>query len=154
MDISADFISFHEGHGLINYTDTTAKCRQLINLLVKGLCGRSWSVWGPPPPLGFCLGWSNSFVGSKSGQIQRVILQKNMVSNRVQHPPPPPSHTVCIYCNLTQGRGEGGGSWAREKVRGATVHKAGSKYQNDSLYLQSINSDKHLPPYHFTGKFF
>ncbi len=31
----------------------------------------------------------------------------------------------------------------REKVRGATVHKAGGKYQHDWLYLQSINSIKH-----------
>jgi hypothetical protein len=31
-----------------------------------------------------------------------------MVSNRTQHPLPPPSHTVCIYCILTQGRGRGG----------------------------------------------
>ncbi len=27
-------------HGLINYTDTLAKCRHLKNFLVKGLCGR------------------------------------------------------------------------------------------------------------------
>jgi hypothetical protein len=26
-------------HGLINYIDTTAKCRHLQNLPVKGLCG-------------------------------------------------------------------------------------------------------------------
>ncbi len=44
---------------------------------------------------------------------------------------------------------EGGGdgkSWTREKVRGTTVHKAGSKlYQHDwRMYLRSTNSDKHL----------
>jgi hypothetical protein len=44
--------------------------------------------------------------------------------------------------------------WTREKVKGITVHKAGSKYQHDRLYLQPINSDKHLPQSPFTGKFF
>ncbi len=40
-----------------------------------------------------------------------------------------PLHTVFVYtvCLFTQGRGIGGESWAREKVREATVHKAGSK---------------------------
>jgi hypothetical protein len=28
----------------------------------------------PPPLLCFCLGWSSSFVGSESGQIQSVKL--------------------------------------------------------------------------------
>jgi len=35
------------------------------------------------------------------------------------------------------GQGE---TWTREKVRGATVRKAGRKYQHSWLYLQSINS--------------
>ncbi len=39
-------------------------------------------------------------------------------------PTPSQPHTVCIYYTLTQGKGE---SLTREKVRGATVHKAGSK---------------------------
>jgi hypothetical protein len=37
---------------------------------------------------------------------------------------------------FTQGRGGG----AREKVRGALVHKRGRKYQKKRLFLQSINS--------------
>ncbi len=49
------------------------------------------------------------------------------------------------------GRGE---IWTREKVRWATVHKAGSKLTRDWLYLQSINSDKHLSRSPFTGQFF
>jgi hypothetical protein len=44
-----------------------------------------------------------------------------------------------LYTTLTQGKG-GGESWTRENVRGATVHKAGSKIPNDWLYLLSINS--------------
>jgi hypothetical protein len=40
------------------------------------------------------------------------------------------------------GKGEGR-ELTSEKVRGAIVHKAGQKYQHDSLSLQSINSIKH-----------
>jgi hypothetical protein len=47
-----------------------------------------------------------------------------------------------------------GESGTREKVRWATVHKAGSKYQHDWMYLQCINSDIHLPQSPFTGQFF
>jgi hypothetical protein len=59
------------------------------------------------------LGWSINVLGSESGQIQSVKLLQKMVSNRTQHP-----HT---------GRKEEGRVGTREKVRGATVHKAGSK---------------------------
>ncbi len=34
-------------HGLINYIVTKAKCRNLKNWHVKGLCGRYLFVWGP-----------------------------------------------------------------------------------------------------------
>jgi hypothetical protein len=61
-----------------------------------------------PPLLGFCLGWSSNFVGSESGQIlQSVELLHNMVCNRPQHPPQPPSHTYILY--FEQGKGGGGG---------------------------------------------
>ncbi len=66
--------------------------------------------------------------------------------------PPPLTHCIRVYL-FTQGRG-GGESWTREKVKGATVHKAGSKYQHDWLYLQSINSNKHLPQSSFPGQSF
>jgi hypothetical protein len=107
-----------EHHGIINYIDAKEKCWHLKSLPVKGLCGRCISDWVPPPLLGFCLGWSSKFVGSKSGQIQSV------------------KHT-----------GKGGESWTREKVRGATIHKAGSKISSclTASPLQSINSEKHLP---------
>ncbi len=51
----------------------------------------------------------------------------------------------------TQGRGE---EPTREKVRRATVHKLGRKYQYDWLYLQSMNSDLHLSQSPFPGQFF
>ncbi len=44
--------------------------------------------------------------------------------------PPPPPYTLYKYIQLylfTHGRGGGGKSWTREKSRGATVLKAGSK---------------------------
>ncbi len=64
-------------------------------------------------------------------------------------------HTEYVYTVylFTQGKG-GGAGWTREKVRGATVQKAGQKYQHDGLYPQSINSDKHLPQRTFTGQYF
>jgi hypothetical protein len=34
-----------------------------------------------PSPPGFCLWWSSNFVGSEFGQVQRVTLLQNMVSN-------------------------------------------------------------------------
>ncbi len=54
-----------------------------------------------------------------------------------------PIHNVYVFTVYlyTQGRE----NWTREKVKGASVHKAGSKIQHDWLYLQSMNSDKHLP---------
>ncbi len=53
----------------------------------------------PSPPV--CLGWSNYFVGSESGQTQRVKL---LVSNRTQHPPPTPfSHTLSANMYLYEG---------------------------------------------------
>jgi hypothetical protein len=53
-----------------------------------------------PPLVGFCLGgggWSSNFVGSVSNQIQCFKLLQNMVSNRNQHNPTPPSHTLPVY---------------------------------------------------------
>ncbi len=62
-----------------------------------------------------------------------------MVSNTTQHPTPPPSETLPIlYFDFDFGKGERWGRGTREKVRGALVHKAASKYQDDWLYLQSI----------------
>ncbi len=71
---------------------------------------------------------------------------------------PYPSFTHCTYTCIqyTYSHWEGGRgqSWTREKVREATVHKAGSKIPTRLTvqYLQSINSDKHLPQSSFTGQ--
>ncbi len=65
-----------------------------------------------------------------------------MVYNTTQHPPPPPTHCLCIlYVYFAKG----GEDWreGQREGRGATVQKRGQKYQqvqHDWLYLQSINS--------------
>jgi len=46
LAIFATWKSFQ--HGLINYIDIKAKCHNLKNWPVKGLCGRCLFVWGPP----------------------------------------------------------------------------------------------------------
>jgi hypothetical protein len=58
-----------------------------------------------PPILGLYLGWFSNSVGSESGQIQRVKLLQNMVSNRTQHPPP--SHTLYVHTVRWHREGEG-----------------------------------------------
>jgi hypothetical protein len=56
---------------------------------------------------------------------------------------------------FTQGRGEWVGEiYTKEKVRGAMVHKAGSKIPSLLTVSPVYNSDKKLPQSLFTGKFF
>jgi hypothetical protein len=78
----------------------------------------------------FCLGWCSNFVGFESGQKQSVQFLQNMVYNTQ-------SHTGCIYCTFTLGRGgegklDGRGATVHKYiffVHGATVHELGRKYQ-------------------------
>jgi hypothetical protein len=49
-------------HGLINYKDTTTKCRHLKQLTCKGNSRQVFICLRPIPLLGFCLGWSSDFV--------------------------------------------------------------------------------------------
>ncbi len=70
---------------------------------------------------------------------------------RTPYPPPPP-RTHCILYLFTHGRcGGKGGDLNQRGYRGSKVHKAGI---HDWLYLQSINSNKHLPLSPLTGNFF
>ncbi len=112
-------------HGQINIIDTKAKCRHLKNLPVKGLCGRCLSVWGSLP----------SF-------------------DAIPYTPPYTLYTyIRVYCIPTYSHRErgGGGKLTREKVRGATIHKAGSKIPT---WLTVSPVYKHLPQSPFTGQFF
>jgi hypothetical protein len=52
---------------LIEYIDTKAKCRHLKRLTCKGTLRQVFICLRPPPPPGFCLGWSSNFVGSEFG---------------------------------------------------------------------------------------
>jgi hypothetical protein len=110
---SAQYLRRHE---LTNYIDTTAKRRHLKKFTCKGTFAAGLYPSEAPSP--------SNFVGSECGQIQSVILRKNMVSNRAQYPHPPQPHCL-IYCTLAQGRG--GGLNQREGKRGAVAHDAGSK---------------------------
>jgi hypothetical protein len=67
-------------------------------------------------------------VTSKGTLRQVFICLRPTFLQRPHGPYPPPLHTVYEYTVYLFTHGEGGGeSWTREKVRGATVHKAGSK---------------------------
>ncbi len=82
----------------------------------------------PPPLLGFWL-----FVCGGGLAILKVLnlVRYSMLNccriwspTGLNTPTPSQPHNVCT---LTLGRERGGESWTREKVRGATVPKAGSK---------------------------
>ncbi len=107
----------------IRLIESNAKCRHVRNLPVKGLCGRCLSVCPLP---GYCLGWSSNFVGSESSQIQSANFCRTWFpTGLMQHPPPPPSHSLSVYTMLWHREG---GRWTREKVRGAMFTKLGRKY--------------------------
>ncbi len=67
--------------------------------------------------------------------------------------PPPPLQTVYVQVLIHTGKGGGGRVELERRLEGQQVTKLGRKYQHDWMYLQSINSDKHLPQSPFTGKF-
>jgi hypothetical protein len=74
-------------HGLDNYIDIKAKCRQLKKLTCKGTL-RQVFICLRRPLLGFCLGRSSNFVGPESGQIQCVEygLQQNSTTTTPSQP--------------------------------------------------------------------
>jgi len=127
--------------GLINYVDTKVKCRNLKKLASSPTL---FICLSPHPLLGYCLGWSTNFVGSESGQIQSVKLQQNTVwsSTGINTPTNSQTHTVFIYFE------------PERSIDGQQFTKVGRKYQHDWLYIQSINSDKHLLQSPFTGQFY
>jgi hypothetical protein len=124
-------------HGLINYIDTKAKWSHLKKLTCKETLRQVFICLRPSPLLGFCLGWSKPL--------------NNMVSNKTQHPPPSHSHTLSVYTVLWAGKG-GGRVEPERRLEGQQFTKLGRKDQ--LLYLQSINSYKHLPQSPFKSQFF
>ncbi len=68
------------------------------------------------------------------------------------HNPIPPTGTHCMHVHkilVHTGREGGVEPWEKEKGQ---FTKLGRKYQHDWLYLQSINSDNHLPQSSCTGQ--
>ncbi len=109
------------------------QCKMLASkkITCKGTLPQVIFCLGPRPLLGFCMGWSSNFLGSESGQIQRVKLLQNVVSKTTQNPPPAPfqPHTVCKILNFDTEKG-GGGEPERMLV-GQQFTKLGRKYQHD-----------------------
>jgi hypothetical protein len=68
---------------------------------------------------------------------------------------PLPLHTVRVYSILfTQGRGKEGEVEPERRFQRQQFTQLGPKYQHDWLYLQSVNSDKHLSQSPSTGQIF
>ncbi len=98
----------------------------------KGILLQVFICLRSPSLLGFCLGWSTSFVGSQYKTLATLAeygLQQNPIP-----PPPPPPVTHCISISIIQYTysHKGGGELnQRGGGRGATGeskdHKAGSK---------------------------
>ncbi len=149
---SYQFLSYQQRqvHGLINYIDTIAKCYYLKNWPVKGLCGRCLSVWGHFYSkvfvwggVHFCRFWN--WLDTESQTPAQYDLQQNPV-------PLPPLHTVYILIHTGK---EGGGRVEPERrLEEQQFKRLGRKYQHDWMYLQFVNSDKHLPQSPITGQVF
>ncbi len=114
--------------------EINAKCRYLKNVPVKGLCGRCLSVrlFGVVKQFWRFWMWSEKELNSWR------ILSPTQLKDHSPSQPHKSVYNVHVYCTLTLGRGEGWGRWTRAMVREAIVHKAGSKYQHDWMYLLSI----------------
>jgi hypothetical protein len=73
--------------------------------------------------------------------------------HRTQHPSPL-THCTGVYSILLHTGKEGGGVEPERRGEGQQYTKLGRKYQHESLYLQSITPEKHLPQSPFTGLLF
>ncbi len=109
-------------HGLITYTK--AKCRHLKNWPIKGLYGRCISVWGTLSSWIFAIGDLTIFWFLNRSRYRVLNSSRNGIQQNSTPPPLPATHFLHLLYFDT---GKGGESWTREKLRGATVHKAGSK---------------------------
>jgi hypothetical protein len=61
----------------------------------------------------------------------------------------PPSYTLYTCIQYTYSHREGGRVEPERRLDGQQFTKLGGKYLHDCLYLQSINSEKHLPQVNF-----
>ncbi len=135
MDAHCALRNFRQGdthgqrHGLVNYIDTKAKCRHLKFFSYKEILRQVFICLKPP-------------------------YLSEVPSPLWPHPPPPYILYTCMLCTYSHREGGRGGDEPERRLEGQQFTKLGRKYQHDWLYLQSINSDKHLPQSPCTGNFF
>ncbi len=128
---------------MIRLIESNAKCRHLKKFTCIGTLRQVFICLRHPTLLGYCLGWSSNFVG--------VQLLQNMAQQDSTPPPPTLSQplTVCtnVHVYTVLWHREEGGRWTRETVRGAKVHKAGSKIPTWLTVSQSkkINTCSKVP---------
>ncbi len=124
------------------------------------LGGQSSQFYIPVTKLFFL--WQPAVIGLKGfhhGLINYIDTKANVkglcgyLSALPSYDPIPPLHTLYVHIYLFT-QGGGGGELTREKVEGQLLAKLSSKYQQELLYHQSINSDKQLPQSPFTYQFF
>ncbi len=93
-------------------------------------------------------------MGPNGGSVASAFAEYGPQHNLTPPPPPTPSQPGTVFGLWHREVGEGGGELERRLEGHQLFTKLGWKDQHYSLYLQSINSNKHLPQSPFTGKFF
>jgi hypothetical protein len=88
--------------------------------------------------------------------IQKIDLLRDFVAgvylSVAQNPIPSLTHCIRVNSILIH-TGKGRGVEPERRLEGQQFTKLDRKYQHDRQYLQSINTDKHLPQSPFTGQF-
>ncbi len=148
-------VLFSAAHKRLKFTIQAPK-QNLKIIPVKGIRGRCLSVWGPllskvlfGAVWQFCRFWicsDTEFCTPGEYGIQQ--------DSAPSHPQP---HAPCLhilYFDTGKGGREGGRVEPERRLECQQFTKLGRKYQHDWMYLQSINSDKHLPQSRFTGQLF
>jgi hypothetical protein len=101
---------------------------------------------------------------AKCRHLKKLTCQETFwqvfIFSEAQNPIPLPllytEYVYTVYFRYTYSDREGGRGedWFREKIRGAIVHKAGSKKPKWLTLSPVYNSNKHLPQSPFTGQDF
>ncbi len=88
------------------------------------------------------------------GLAAGVYLSGSLEAQKPISPPPPLTHCILVHIQHAHSHNEGGRVEPERRGEGQQFTKLSRKYQHGLLYLQSINSDKHLPQSPFKGHFF
>ncbi len=116
----------HPGAGIYRHQSNITK------LPCKGTLQQVFICMTPPLLLSFCLRWCLAIVYVLNLVRYSVLNSCRIWSTTELNTPHllPAKHCPHIlYFDTRKGGGEVGTCWTREDVRGATVHKAGSKIQ-------------------------